>query len=549
MRIFEFHQSTHQSTTLGRMKGLGIDGFHELPLLFPRKYQDVRRQHVSTDFSKLQHRLGEKVFIGCKLVGQPLVKFDAVKKLSTTDFTISDRHGFYVNCRLFGGSRDFITKLKARPVFCLQVTVDDFRGNLQFKSINWVDMKWVGRIMPIYPGKTKYISPDTVREKMLDMMDMAIPQCLDYLHKQFFIKTQDDEIRLLKSVGSNQKTLLDLIKQLHLPPTIEQGEMAQTIWRRLAAKYLLDTAEKSIAQKTVKKSAIDISNALLQQVISEMPSKYRLTYDQEVATRDIIDDIRSARPMNRLLSGDVGTGKSIPISIAAAAIARAGKNAVILMPNESLAEQLRRDIAEWWPDTDPKLVGGSIKGLPDSRILVGTTALNHRIKKDYLVDLLIIDEQHKHSSAQRLKLARRYTNVLEASATPIPMIMGRVKFTGMEISVLREAYIDKTIHTHLTEGNPEDKQGMFMHIRDIVAQGSQALIIYPLADTKDEEKEKKSAEKAFSAWEKFFPGRVRFMHGRLKTENKLASIDALKKGMLTFYVAQPRLKLVSIFLN
>lgn len=557
-KIFDFYLPPEKKEPVGRLKSLGVSEDALAPLLFPRKYDDLRADNVIKSFSTLNAKVGEKVFIHCKLVGTPNVSYDKVKNsdksISKTKFTIQDQDGMMLFATVFGPAQSLVSNMKTNPWFCLKCDVDVWNGQIQPKNIEWVSPRWMGRIMPIYPGKTKVITPDTVQENMTVLVDQNIEACLKHLNEKFKLNSTEDEQALLKSLGVKNPNirLFDLIKSIHAPSNTKMGYAAQEIFKRLAAKEVVAFLDDANASSLNPESSIKTGNAFLKKLIDDMPPSMRLTNCQKKACREIFDDIASDMPMRRLLTGDVGTGKSLPIAISAAAMARMGKNVVILMPNEPLAEQMRRDIETWWPDTAPKLVAASTKKrkskksqeeseIPDSNILVGTTALNFRIPKGW-PDLLIIDEQQKMSVQQRLFLAGDHTNVLEASATPLPRSLALIKFGGLPVSTLREAYVKKNISTSLAQSD-EEKRDMFNYVKKIIADGYQALIIYPLAeaaeitDETDEEGKKvdpkvdrKSAEKAFERWENIFPGRVRVAHGKQDSAEKLANINALNKG-------------------
>lgn len=557
-KIFDFYVKPDKKKPLGRLKSLGVTEDAMAPLLFPRKYEDLRTDSIIRSFSTLNAKVGEKVFIQCKLIGTPNVSYEKMKNsdrdLVKTKFTIQDQDGMMLSATIFGPAQDLVSNMKSNPWFCLKCDVDVWNGQIQPKNIEWISPRWMGRIMPIYPGKTKQINAETVQENMTVLVDQNIDICIKFLYDKFNITTKDDESNLLKSLGVKNPNLrfFDLIKSIHAPASPKFGFAAQEIFKRLAAKEIVSHLDKANASSINPDSSVKIGNAFLKKLIDDMPSHMKLTNCQKKACREIFDDLASDMPMRRLLTGDVGTGKSLPIAIAAAAMARTGKNVVILLPNEPLAEQMRKDIEAWWPDTAPKLVAGSTKkrkskknqdvsDVPDSRILVGTTALNFRIPKGF-PDLLIIDEQQKMSVEQRLFLAGEHTNVLEASATPLPRSLALIKFGGLPVSTLKEAYVKKDIRTTIAQ-NDDEKRDLFEAVKKTIQDGYQALIIYPLAeaaemsDETDEEgnkidikEDRKSAEKAFERWEKHFPGEVRVAHGKQESTDKLANINALNEG-------------------
>lgn len=553
--IFNFHTPPEKLPLVSKLTSFGISEPHMTPLLLPKKYFDVSKNKIFTDFNQLVRHMDEQVLIGCKLRGEPIV--DYKKKPILTRFTIEGKGGVLLSIAVFGDPRALIKTMKSSSVFCLKATVSQWNGNLQLKNVELVDMAWVGKIMPIYPGKgdeddkedkfakvkvkKKTLKPETVQGYMMNLVDDHLEGCSQWLKTNFNLKNNAEVSYFLEEMGSEHKTFETLFKSIHLPTSIEAGDHSKTILRRMSAFGMVKMAKETVSSSVVKASSVKIPKKLVDQLISELPSKIKITADQIDAINECIEDIKSNQPMRRLLTGDVGSGKSLPIALLAAAMARLDLNTTILIPTAPLAEQMRKDIAEWWPDVNPKLVSGDSKGpktLPDSRILIGTTALNFRVPDDYPIALHMIDEQQKFSVDQRFNLARKNTNVLEASATPMPRSLGLYLYGDMPISTLRVTHVNNIRHTERLTSDEDKKRIVFDRIKASVAAGNKALIVYPLAEisvneedgTVNKEADKKSAEGAFSLWERHFPGRVRFVHGRMSDEEKLSAINALKSG-------------------
>lgn len=550
-KLFNFNSVSGDADTekvrpksVGKLKGLGVTDFSLLPFLLPKKYHDIRKSNIIMDYQELADKLDKQVYIACRMHGKPQALYEHGKP-PRTRFLVKDSKGHVLDISIFGPPQALVPVLLKQKSFCLKLTVGEWNGQLSPRNVEYIPSRWIGKIRPTYPGKTKTINPETVLEKMTSLIDFCMDDAIQLLRDRFSITDAKQEAALIKSLEMGEyDDFYALIKAVHAPATIEAGRTAQAALKRLA---VMDLLSKINAQAPVinEASAIPVTQAIIDQLFKDMPKDKSPTEDQLVAIREIIADIQDNKPMHRLLTGDVGTGKSIPIAIAAAAMARMGLNAVILMPNEALSEQMRADIEAWWPDTQPKLVSSSVKKLPSSHILVGTTALNFKVPDDYPVNLLIIDEQQRMSVGQRLKLARPDTNILEASATPLPRSLALVNYGGLPLSVLHKAYVEKNITTSIVKNTRETKQALFNDVKRVIAEGYQALIVYPLAETAEvvdedgeitvealTEKQKiadlKSAEGAFAAWERNFPGRVRFAHGRLKNNEKLDNINALK---------------------
>ena len=525
---------------LGNLSKLGLTEELQVPFLLPLRYNDCRKPF--TNIYEAVQNLEEKVYLVCKLVDAPQSTYNP----PITRFTVEDSVKQRLKMIYFGPAAEFVKSMKSANQFCLEGIVSEYNGYRQIGNVKWVDWSAVGRMQPVYAGKTmgktKVITPEEVRDLVSLKLDRTLALAIRHLRHRFNIRNEQHEIELVDSLGGNGKiNLVNLLKVAHRPPNPQVADYAQLLLKRLAAKEVLEKLNK-FSLPIRPETALSISGLVIKDALTDLSKTMSLTPDQSLAFEEIISDLRSERPMRRLLTGDVGTGKSLPIALSAAIVARSGGNAVILLPNEPLAEQMRRDIEKWWPDLSPMLVSNSTskKETFDKRILVGTTALNFRVPSDYAVNLLIIDEQQKLSVNQRLHLAGPLTNVLEASATPMPRSLALIKYGGLPISFLKQAYVDKTINTELVFNKKESRQKLFDDIKRTISSGYQVLIIYPLAElTEDDEaalnsdtikKEMKSAEGAFSVWDKSFPGRVRFAHGKQKSSEKIANINSLNNN-------------------
>lgn len=240
--------------------------------------------------------------------------------------------------------------------------------------------------------------------------------------------------------------------------------------------------------------------------------------------------MRSNQPMNRLLSADVGYGKTYVAAAAAAAVFRSGGRVAWLCPNQPLAVQTLNAIAGWWPDLNPLLViGNQSRTRIESRFLIGTTALLHRLPADYRLNLLVCDESQKFGMAQIRELIDEHTHLLNCTATCIPRTAALVTFAGMDVSRLTTPHVAKTIKTRLVTF--AHRKPLFESIKRTLLAGHQALVVYPLAESSTQQaSDRKSAEGAFKLWDQLFPGRVRYIHGKLSDADKLDAVNAMREN-------------------
>jgi ATP-dependent DNA helicase RecG len=397
----------------------------------------------------------------------------------------------------------------------------------QLRNPSFIDPALIGRVIPVYPGKAKVISSETVFQKFqYYLLPLTIPIAAKWLLKKLKWSSGEDTLRLsiMKELPPNP-TIESLLNVIHFPPSVRHGLLACRLLKLIATYDVLTGACAETYRERTSQSALYIPKETLDSLLTETDLKP--TEEQRNVITDICADIASDQPMLRLLSADVGFGKTYVAAAAGAAVVRNGGTVIWLCPNQPLAVQTRDNIASWWPDLAPGLVIHDSDETQDSKFLIGTTALHHRLPKNFHPDLLVIDESQKFGTLQKNQLAGPATNILNATATCIPRTAALLEWGGMSVSRLTKAHVQKQIKTRLV--SPKYREALFESIKRNVLAGHQALIIYPLAKSKEEAAiDRKSAQGAFELWFRHFPGRVRYMHGKLKDEEKLAAIAAMR---------------------
>lgn len=526
--------STQKTLIEQAIAALGISSEHFLPLILPYRYNDLKNTAIIEDFSDLDSLVGQKAFILCRLnrvIKTPDYREKKAKKVTT--ITILDRNNRSIFASTFAPSTVLLNQLKAEPVICLFGTVGEWNGNVNFNNIEYVNKKWIGFVQPVYPGRTNVISPHEILSVMELYLAKSLPLAAEFIRKELSLLSIVDEKKLLAEAGGEQfQSLIALMKVIHLPESIEQGEFAQQIIRRIAA---LSVCKKTKINKIEnEKLIIKDFGKTVATLINRLPEWIKLTDDQKIVLREIAKDILSGFKMHRLLTGDVGTGKSIPIAIAAAAMAKSNGVAVILLPNAPLSTQMQNDIKAWWPEIPVSLVISGVKNNfnKEAKIFIGTTALLDRLDKNIPINLIIVDEQQKLGVEQREKLRQTQTHYLEASATPIPRSLALAQYGDIPVSTLKQGHTNKTIRTKLIHKDKQAKQLLKSKIDDVLNAGWQVLLIYPLAENITSKQlgrdGVKSVDEAALAWESLYPGRVEKMHGRMRTAEKISAVEALK---------------------
>ncbi len=296
-----------------------------------------------------------------------------------------------------------------------------------------------------------------------------------------------------------------------------------------------------------------IQSKLARQLVDSLP--FKLTRAQIRVIKEITADMESAKPMNRLLQGDVGSGKTIVALISMLIAVENGYQAVFMAPTEILAEQHFKTLALLLKGIDVNvrlLVGGqrtklrrdvlddvSAKGGRLAHIVVGTHALFEKQVEFANLGYIVIDEQHRFGVMQRQSLRQKGSNpdVLVMTATPIPRTLSLTLYGDLDVSIINELPKDrKPIKTVLRY--EEEKATVFKFVREEIKKGRQAYFVYPLV----EESEKLDLKAAVVHFEHLqndvFPElKLGLIHGRLASEEKDDVMQKFKNHELDILVA------------
>ena len=280
--------------------------------------------------------------------------------------------------------------------------------------------------------------------------------------------------------------------------------------------------------------------------------KFELTGAQKRVMHEIRDDMRSGRQMNRLLQGDVGSGKTLVALMTILIALGNGYQACIMAPTEILAEQHLATIREFLDGMDirTELLTGMVKGKQrtkvldglisgDVRILVGTHAILEDPVRFQRLGVAVIDEQHRFGVAQRARLWAKSENpphILVMTATPIPRTLAMTIYGDLDVSVIDELPPGRkpvqTIHKF-----DNQMTSLYNGIRQQIRLGRQVYIVYPLI-TESEKSDLKNLEEGYAALCDIFPEfSISKVHGRMKSKEKDAEMQKFVSGETQILVA------------
>lgn len=346
---------------------------------------------------------------------------------------------------------------------------------------------------------------------------------------------------------------LEALRQIHYPHNAR--EMQQ-------ARYRLKFEELFYVQLNILRYASDhrrkYRGYIFSRVGAQLNDFYRnhlpfdLTNAQKRVVREIRDDIASGRQMNRLLQGDVGSGKTLVALMAMLIAIGNGYQACIMAPTEILAEQHLATIRQMLGDMDihVELLTGVVKGRRradildrlskgEIDILVGT----HAVIEDAVVfarlGLAVVDEQHRFGVAQRARLwakSEMPPHILVMTATPIPRTLAMTLYGDLDVSVIDELPPGRkpiqTLHKYDTQTT-----SLYQGIRQQIDSGRQVYIVYPLIE-ESEKSDLKNLEDGFEAMREIFPQyRLSKVHGRMKPKDKDAEMQRFASGETQILVA------------
>jgi len=347
------------------------------------------------------------------------------------------------------------------------------------------------------------------------------------------------------------------IRRLHTPPP----DMTQAVleardhpaWRRVQFDELLAQQLSLRRAYTARRARgaprLAATAGLTGAMLASLP--FRLTAAQQRAWREIAADLGQPYPMQRLLQGDVGSGKTVVAALAMLHAVEAGYQAALMAPTEILAEQHYRKLAAWLEPLGLEVawLTGSLKkrekesaiarvGAGETPIIIGTHALIEDKVEFARLGLAIVDEQHRFGVRQRLALKEKglYAHQLAMSATPIPRTLAMSYYADLDVSVLDELPPGRTpVTTKLVAEGRRDQ--VVARVHEACRGGRQAYWVCPLIE-ESETLQLKTAEETFARLSADLPDlNIGLVHGRLKTADKAAVMAAFVANEIQLLVA------------
>ncbi|MDR3574793.1 MAG: ATP-dependent DNA helicase RecG [Anaerolineaceae bacterium] len=517
---------------------IGLDTLGDLLYYFPRRYDDYSSMKP---INRLEY--GEEVtVIGTVQSSQTRPIRGGQSQM--TEAVVSDGTGFL---RLSWFNQPWIAnKLTQGAQVTLSGKVDMYLGRLVMTNPDMEPVEQehlhTNRITPVYP-LTSRITQHWLRRIMFQTVGFWAQRIPDFL---------PETIR-------KQASLIDLptaLYQVHFPDSQEKLKIARS---RLAFDEIfllqLGVLKQKQSWQSLSAKNFEVQDEWLEQQIERLP--FSLTSAQRHALLDVRTDLKSGRPMNRLLQGDVGSGKTVIAGMAINIITSHSAQAAFMAPTSILADQHYKSMlrllsdptgefeAPLKPEEICLLVGDTPEsekarirdGLSDGtiKLVIGTHALIEDPIAFNCLQLVIVDEQHRFGVAQRAALRSKGENphLMVMTATPIPRSLALTVYGDLDLTVMDEMPAGRLpIETHVL--HPLERERAYNLIRSQVQEGHQAFIIYPLVEKNenDEESENKAAvDEHIRLQRDIFPKiKLGLLHGRLKPEEKEDVMTRFRDG-------------------
>ncbi len=504
------------------LQKLGIQTIEDLLTYFPKRIEDRRE---TKKIMQLRH--GDKVTVRGRVRAVDVIR--PKNHLEIVKAAIQDNTGILY--AVWFNQPWLKNQLVPGEMISLYGTVESPHGQLQMSNPVWEPAPknfLTGRLVPIYPA-TEGLKPSVLYRLIQNNLSIYRPALTDLIPK---------EIRVRHGLLPRDEAF----EKIHFPHSLEEYQKAHDT---LAFEELLlfqigvALEKQKIGERPGR--SLTISDERLEEFFGVLP--FRLTRAQERAIAEIRADLAAPRPMNRLLQGDVGSGKTVVATAASLIASESGYQAAFMAPTEILARQHYHKITALLSRlSEPPKVALLVGSLPErekdfvraaiSRGAIDCVIGTHALIQDEVhfknLGLAVIDEQHRFGVIQRAQLEQKGENldILVMSATPIPRTNTLTLYGQFEISILDELPFAKNIQTFWIS---EDKrEQVYEFVAGQLQKGAQAYIVFPLIE-ESEELDLKAATQAKEELERtVLKGfRVGLLHGRMSESEKQAVMGQL----------------------
>lgn len=520
------------------LRDLGIASVAALLEYFPFRYEDYRLR----DLSEVQD--GEKITIQARVYGEPHVQMLGYKKSRMICKLMADRwlvtavwfNRHFLQDRLAPGTEIVVSGKWDQRRKQITVAESEFPGKGAMSTIS------AGALQPVYS------TSGSITQKWLRArIQAALAQYGEQIEEMLPAEIVDKRFLLPRKQA---------VFGIHQPKDVRDGQAARKrmVYEELFFYQLKLQALRAIQRNRADGVAHPVDMEAVRQFVRSLP--FTLTESQKRVIADILRDLQAPYGMNRLLQGDVGSGKTVVAATALFASIKAGYQGALMVPTEILAEQHKRSLERMFApygiavgllassltDRQRRDTLSSLQmGLID--VVVGTHALIQEDVYFRSLGLVVIDEQHRFGVAQRSVLRRKGMNpdVLTMTATPIPRTLAITAFGDMDVSSLRELPKGRQpVKTYWVK--PDKLERVLAFVEKEIRCGRQAYVICPLIEESDK-LDVQNAIDVYTQLQVHFSGgsggriRVGLLHGRLSAQEKDHVMREFTEGRLHLLVS------------
>lgn len=519
---------TRYKTILKKLNIITVDDIFNT---FPTKYDDYTlTPHQNIVSLEQDHIVLEGTV--CSRVSVTYLK----SKLTSVVFNINvetTSKTINIRCTIF--NRAFLKdKLKFGTV--VRVTGHFYQNFNNFTVADLIIRDEINKdIVPIY--KIKEIS----QNKYLEIVEQVYRK-----YKNTIEETLPNDIIKKRNLLSRKET----IKKMHFPENLNEIENAKyRVKYEELLRYQLSMKYLHYMRESTSYEEINYQEEQIKKLIENL--EFELTLDQQKVIKEILKDLKAPYLMNRLLQGEVGSGKTIVAFVSILAVCSANYQAVLMCPTEILAKQHYESIKETLKDFDfikPALLIGSTKEKQEIydaikeqkvNVIIGTHALFQKDVEYKNLGLVVADEEHRFGVQQRVLLRSKGldVNYLKMSATPIPRTLAIAAYGDSDISIIKTMpKFRKPVITKYV--NKKEKNQVIEHMKEEIKAGHQIYVVTPLIE-ESESIDTANALEIFENMKKYFNGitEVGLVHGRLKTAEKDEVINRFINNEIGILVA------------
>ena len=516
---------------------LGVETLYDLLYYFPRAYEDrSNSKNISSllenEFAVVRGKIidTKRQFINRKIMFRVMLR-DETGIMELVWF-----NNKFIKNNINVGD-ELIVYGKVKKTMKTQIINPEYKKIQTNGSVKGKDS--YNQILPIYPS-TSSLRQEAIRKIIYEAM-------IEY---GYLIEENLPEELIKKEKLLERK---DALMNIHFPENKEKNIEAK---RRFMFEeiYLLEMGILQGRYETDKANndiyELEDNKNLVSKYIEKLG--YKLTKAQKRVISEIYKELRNGKILNRLIQGDVGSGKTVVAMIMLLYIVENGYQGVIMAPTEILATQHYLSIVDEFANLDVRveILTGSVKGKKREKLLyeiekglvdivIGTHALIEDDVKFHKLGLVVIDEQHKFGVGQRRLLREKgnLANLIVMSATPIPRSLALTIYGDLDVSIIDELPAGRNPIKTKWIKNDLDLNKMYKFIDKKIEEGRQVYVVSPLIE-ESEKLNVNSAQETFEKYKQIFQNRrVGIMHGKMKAQEKQKVMEEFKKGRLDILIS------------